>query len=302
MRKVTVRLPATITGIGPAVRALGLALGLYTSVEISERADNQLIVETSGEGAGRYSTGLRHPVTLALMRVFQRLERAPLGVHIRVQNNVPVDSGLGAEAAFWAAGIIGANNLLGHSLTREAILQLVGQLAPQPDHAIAALLGGLSSGIVSEQALTYRSLPVSNFRMVIVLPDIDDYPATLAAPDVIPFADAAHNLSRVPLLLDGFRSGDLKLIAQVLDDRMVKPRLQPRIPGYNHVRETARLAGALGVTISGDGPALVALAVRDHWQVAEAMVAAFDNAGVKARAWVVPIDTQGVVISAVQSS
>jgi homoserine kinase len=302
MRKVTVRLPATMTGIGPAVRALGLALGLYTSVEISERSDNQLIVETAGEGAGRYSTGLRHPVTLALMRVFQMLERAPLGVHIRIQNNVPVDSGLGAEAAFWAAGIIGANNLLGHSLTREAILQLTAQLAPQPDNAIAALLGGLSSGIVSESGLRYRSLPIVAFRVVIVLPEIDDYPLAFTAPDVIPFNDAAHNLSRVPLLLDGFRSGDLKLITQVMDDHLVNPRLQPRIPGYNHVRETARLAGALGVTISGHGPAMIALAVKDHGQIADAMVAAFDNAGVNARAWVVPIDTQGVVISAVQSS
>jgi homoserine kinase len=167
---------------------------------------------------------------------------------------------------------------------------------------IAALLGGLSSGIASESGLTYRSLPVSPFRVVIVLPEVDDYPVTFAAPDVIPFNDAAHNLRRLPLLLDGFRSGDLKLITQVLDDRLVKPRLQPRIPGYNHVRETARLAGALGVTISGDGPALVALAAKDYGQIADAMVAAFDNAGVKARAWIVPIDTQGVVISAVQSS
>ena len=65
--------------------------------------------------------------------------------------------------------------------------------------------------------------------------------------------------------------------------------------------DLARLAGALGLTISGHGPALIALAAKDHWQIADAMVAAFANAGVKARAWVVPVDTQGVVISAVQS-
>jgi len=74
MRIVTVRLPATMTRFGPGIRALGLAVGLYTTVEISERADNQLIVDATGEGAGHYSTGLRHPVTLALMRIFQQVQ------------------------------------------------------------------------------------------------------------------------------------------------------------------------------------------------------------------------------------
>lgn len=301
MRKVTVRLPATITRIGPGSQALGLAVGLYATIEISERADNQLIVDTAGEGAGHYSIGLRHPVTLGLMRIFQRLERAPLGVHIRVNNSIPVDSGLGAEAVFWVAGIIGANNLLGYSLSRADILQLSAQITPQPDNAIAALVGGLSSGILREGQLIQRSLPVLPFRLVIVIPQIEDYPTRFIPPDVIPWNDALHNISRVPLLIEAFRSGDLNLIAQVLDDRLVHPRLQNRIPGYNHVRETARLAGALGVTISGEGPALVAFAPKDHQQVADAMVAAFANAGIRAQGMVLPIDTQGVVISAVQS-
>ncbi|HLV35529.1 MAG TPA: hypothetical protein VKY59_10465 [Spirillospora sp.] len=302
MRKVTVRLPATITHIGPALRSLGLALGLYATVEISERADNQLIVDTAGEGAGHYSIGLRHPVTLALMRVFQRLERAPTGVHIRVNSQIPVGAGLGAEAAFWVAGIIGANNLLGLSLSREEILQLSARLVPEPDNAAAALLGGLSSGLMQDNRLIHRSLPVAPLLLVVVVPTIEDYPEQLSTPDVIPWNDALHNLSQIPLLLEGFRSGDVQLITQTLDDRLVNPRLQPRIPGYHHVRETARLAGASGVTIAGTGPALIAFAARDHQQIAEAMVAAFSNAGIAARAWVVPVDTQGVVLSAVQSS
>jgi len=301
MRKVTVRLPATMTCIGPGVRALGLALELYTTVEITERSDRQLIVDTAGEGAGHYSIGLRHPVTLALMRIFQHMERSPRGVHIRITNAVPVASGLGAEAAFWVAGIIGANNLLGRALSREAILQLSVHLCPQPDNAVSALLGGLSSGIMDGDRLIYRTLPVSPFSLVVVVPQIDEYPASMTPLETVPWGDALYNLSRIPLLLEGFRTGDLSLVARMLGDRLVHPRIQSRIPGYNHVRETARLAGALGITISGHGPALVAFAEAHHAQIGEAMIAAFGNAGVKARAWVVPVDRQGVVISAVQS-
>ena len=302
MRKVTVRLPATITSLGPGITGIGLASRpLYNTVEISERSDNQLIVDTQGEGAGHYSLGLRHPVALAMMRVFQRLEQSATGIHLHINNQIPVESGLGAEAAFWVAGIIGANNLLNLSLSRNEILQLSAAIAPEPDNAICALLGNLTTGIVVENTLIQRSLPVTPTQLVVVAPQIEDYQTTVEPlPDTVSLADVNHNFSRLPLLLDGLRTGDIQLISQVLDDRIRNPRLQ--IPGYNHVRETARLAGALAVTICGDGPALVAFSEDNHRQIGEAMVAAFQNAGTQAKFWVVPIDTQGVVISAMQSA
>jgi homoserine kinase len=298
MRKVTVRLPATITHLGPGIRGLGLAVGLYATVEISERADNQLIVDTAGEGAGSYSIGLRHPVVLAMLRVFQLQERAPLGIQVRVTNAIPVRHGLGAEAAFWVAGVIGANNLLGLSLSREAILRLSAQICPHPDNAVCALLGGLTSSLTTPDQLIYRPHALTSFRLVLAVPDIDSPPGP--APESISLAAALANIRRLPLLLEGFRSGDLTLIGQVLEDQI--ERQQQRIPGYNHIRESARQAGAAGFGVCGEGPAVMAFAHRDHQAVADAMVAAFQNMDVAARAWVVPIDTQGVVISAMQSS
>lgn len=301
MRKITIRLPATITGIGPGLDALALALELYATVEISERRDNQLIVEPEGEGAGHYSIGLRHPVTLAMMRVFQRLERTVPGVNIRINNTIPVESGLGAEAALWVAGIIGATNLLNQSLSREAIVQLSAHISPQPEQTVAALLGGLNSSIMQGDTLLHRSLPVNPLQLVIVAPEIEDYHESVEPlPESVSLDDMQYSLRRIPLLIEGFRTGDVHLLSQLLDDRIQKPRL--RIPGYNHVRETARLAGALAVTICGDGPALLALADEGHARIAEAMVAAFQNAGIPSKAWVMPVDRQGIVISAVQSS
>jgi homoserine kinase len=302
MRKVTVRLPATLAGIGPGIRGLGLAVGLYTTVEISERADQQLIVDAAGEGSGRYSIGLRHPVVLALMRVFQQFERAPLGVQVRIQNAVPVDCGLGAEAAFWAAGVIGAGNLLGQSLSRADILRISAQISGQPGQTASALLGGLASGVLSADQFICRALPVAPLRLIIVVPELRDYPTVFDLPDNLHREEALHNLSRLPLLLEALRTGDLPLLAQMLDDHLYHPRLRGRIPGYADVSAAARLAGAVGVTISGTGPALAAFAPQNHQQVAQAMTAAFADAGVKARSWVVPVDTQGVVISAAQSA
>lgn len=304
MRKVKITLPAALTNLGAGVGALGLALSLHTVIEVSQRTDNQLIVDAEGEGSGRYSIGLRHPVVLAMMRVFQQLERAPIGVNIRITNHIPVNSGLGAEAAFLVAGVIGAHNLLGSSFARTEILQAAAQISGQPDGVLTSLLGGLTAGILEGGKLAYRSIPVQSLKVVVVVPEIEGYAsqAKAAIPERVTLADAIHNLSRVPLLTEGLRVGDLKLIASALDDRLRTPALSSRIAGFAHVIEMARRAGAAAVTISGDGPALVAFAERNHEVIGEVMVAAFANAGVTARMWVLPFDTQGVVISAAQSA
>jgi len=304
MHKVKITLPATLTNLGPGLSSLGLAVGLYTTVEISRRDDENLVVETSGEGAGRYGMGLRHPVVLALMRIFQKQERAVLGMSIKVNNHIPLDSGLGAEAAFWIAGVIGANNLLGTIYTREKILEISANMSHRPDQTVTSILGGLTSSVIDGDRLIHRSLPVTAFHVVVVLPELDNYNATVARvkPERVTLNDALHDLSRLPLLVEGLRTGDLALFEQVLDDRLQLPYLKPHIAGYDHVVEMARRAGAQAVTLSGDGPAMIAFAENSHKKIAKAMEVAFENVGLKAKSWVLPVDRQGVVISVVQSS
>lgn len=302
MQKIKIRLPATITGFGPGPNNLGLALNLYTSVEVSARDDEQLIVDTSGEGAGHYATGLRHPVVLAMMRVFQKLENAPRGLYIRVDNNIPLNSGLGAEDAFMAAGVIGANNLMGGVYNREQLLELAAQVSPRPDSVIASILGGLTAGVLDEeQHLIYRTLPLNPFTVVVAVPELHDYhPPDL--PERVSMEDAEYNLHRVPLLVEALRTGDLSLLTAVLEDRIYTPRVTPSISGYAHVAEIARLAGALAVTTSGSGPAMVIIAERGHERIAEVVETAFQNLEISARVYVLPVDTQGIVVSMMQSA
>ena len=92
------------------------------------------------------------------------------------------------------------------------------------------------------------------------------------------------------------------LLLPLADDRLLLPHLKAHITGFDHVVEMARRAGAKAVTLSGEGPAITAFASENHAKIATAMEVAFENVGVKARSWVLPIDRQGVVISVAQSS
>jgi homoserine kinase len=80
--------------------------------------------------------------------------------------------------------------------------------------------------------------------------------------------------------------GDPELVGRGMDDPVVTPARAELIEGYAAVREAAFEEGATGVTISGAGPAVLAACYPGRrGDLASAMVDAFDDAGVDARAY-----------------
>jgi homoserine kinase len=302
MRRIKIILPATITDLGPGLGGLGIAVGLHTTVEISERTDDSLHVETVGEDAGRYSVGVRHPVVLGLIRVFQRLERTVLGLNVHIDNRIPHAAGLGVETTYMVAGIVGANNLLGNKLNRLEILHLCAQESRRPEQVTAAILGGLTSSVLEDNALIHRNLPVAALQLVIVAPDVDEYveAARGMIPERVLLRDAIYNLARVPLLLDALREGDMTLLGQVTGDRLYAPYTRTLVPGYERAVEEAKRSGASAVLITRSG-ALVAFAEKDHARLAQVIQAALREAGTASRSFTLPIDRQGIVVSVAQS-
>lgn len=300
MRKVKITLPASTTLPGN----LGLALGLYATIEMTERADDTFIVDADGEGAGRYGLGLHHPAALGLMRVFQEQERAALGLHIHIHNQIPIAAGLGAEAAFYVAGILGANNLLGGIYSKAQMLDMAAQASGAPVQAVAAFLGGLTASLIHEGKLVQCALAIQPFQSVIALPDLPKYVDAVAraVPERVHLSDAQNAMQRIPLLIEALRKGDWKLLAPALENRLRLSYLKPHLPGYDRAVDLASRAGAAATALCGEGPALIAFAPKDPAKVAAALEYAFQEAGVKARTWVLAIDTQGVVVSAAQTA
>lgn len=299
MQKIKIRLPATITNFGPGIHSLGLAISLYVTIEISKRDDHRLVIMFDGEGHDTYTNNLANPVLLGMSRLFQHLEKTVLGINIRINNQIPLKSGLGAEMIFMIAGVLGANDLLGYPFNRDALLELSARFT-RNDYAVTTLRGGLTASLADENQFYHRSLPVKPFELIIVTPIQKDYQIA-PIPRNIPTQHALDNLIQTPLFLDALRTGDLDLLLDMMPDHMYAPDVRKNIAGYGHVAEMAQRAGALFVAPIGEGPALLALARTGHHRIAEDMRLAFQSAGIEAKSWVLPVDTQGVVISAVGS-
>lgn len=301
MRKAKVIVPAVCTNIGAGIHSIGLALGMHLTVAFVERGDSQLIIDTHGEGGADLSPDCYHPVMYAASRVFQRVEDAPFGLRVDVRNTIPLQAGMGAEAAMTVAGLIGANNLMGMPLNRDALITLGVDILGRADGMVAAMLGGLTVSAPGDRGVIYRRVDVAPLKVLVVLPELPDYdPSDIPLPETVSLDDALYNIGRQSLLVEALREGDFTLLSEVLADRVLEPAYTGHIPGYAEAVKAAQKAGALGVTITGEGPALVIFALYNHYRIADAVQRVFDEQDTLSRVWTLAVDTQGVVVTAAE--
>lgn len=297
MQKLRVRLPATIRGIGAA--QVSLALKLYTTVEFIERSGTSLDVAVSGEGSALHEIGIKHPVVRAMSRFFQSLERAHLGVQITINNDIPVTLGLGADTAFAVAGVMGANALLQSPYDREDIIDMVAQWVA-PSALVASLSGGMGAAAHVGGTVLYRALPVAVHHLILISPDdASDRPTSASettAPEVV-----RSDLERSPLIIDALKSGDLERLTLLTRDTL-ESDFGKAIPHVEIIQTLAERSGAIGIVPLRNSPAILILASERHDQISDDIVVGLKSAGVDARSWVVPVDTQGIVISAMQTA
>jgi homoserine kinase len=104
------------------------------------------------------------------------------------------------------------------------------------------------------------------------------------------------NISRTALLIGALCQGQLEFLQYALDDRVHQPYRKKLITGIDNVFKAAVDAGALGATISGAGPSLIAFAQKAPARIGEAMVEAFTKAGIKSRYQILKIDCDGAKV------
>ena len=120
------------------------------------------------------------------------------------------------------------------------------------------------------------------------LPDIvvSTRDARKVVPDSASMDDLIATVGHAATLVVGMCRGDPDLVGQGMHDPVVTPARTSLIDGYDDVRSAALSAGATGVTISGAGPAVLAVCRTDTRRaVARAMIGAFAEVGVEARAY-----------------
>ena len=198
--------------------------------------------------------------------LYSRCGRPFRGLHIVQENNIPMTRGLGSSSACLAAGLLGANTLMGSPLSRADLSDLAAELEGHPDNTAPALLGGLVTAVMDGGRVYTVSVPVSDrIRFAVFIPDFElkTEVARAALPDRVSRADAVYNLSRTALMTASLFSGSLENLRVAVQDRLHQPHRFPLIPGAEQVFYIAYGLGAYAAAISGAGPSILAIIDRD---------------------------------------
>lgn len=296
-----IRVPATTANLGPGFDCLGLALDLWNEVEVAVTGDG-LKIEIDGLGRDHLPTNHKNAIYYAMQSFARRHDSVlPPGLHLRCVNRIPLGSGLGSSAAAAVAGVLVAGVVL--DITRDVDDQLACavQLEGHPDNAAPCLLGGLVASSLDNGKVIARKLSIADFHLVFVHPSFtfSTHAARAALPPNVPHGDAVANASRVLLLSEALRTGDIDLLAFAMHDRLHEPYRLPLIPGAADAIAAAKSAGAAAVVLSGAGPSLLAFSptAQQNDAIASAMQAAFAESTLESEVFYPKITQSGAEIS-----
>lgn len=282
--EVTVRVPATTANLGPGFDALGMALEIHNTLQVT--VGGSLSFEAEGEGAASIPRGPGNVTYRAIHAVFEKAGREVPPLRLHAKNGIPLARGLGSSAAAVVAGLVAGNALCEDHLSIDELLALGLALEGHPDNVAPALLGGCIAAAVHDGQVIYGRVPVpQDLKLALFIPDFEmpTKEARAILPDPVPRADAVFNLSRVALLVTAFCSNRLDLLGLATEDRLHQPPRQTVFPAMPALFAAARQAGALGVFLSGAGSTVVALCVENADKIGGAMAAAAAGAGISGR-------------------
>lgn len=301
IRAATAFAPASVGNIGVGFDLLGHAVEGPRDVATVRRIEDPTvrIDAITGDIAGVDALPLdaeRNTAGGALLALRETVG-APFGFALELRKGIPLGSGLGGSAASCVAALVAANALLDAPLPREALYEcaLAGEAiasgSRHGDNVAPMLLGGVAL------ATATRALRIEVpawLHAVVVHPDqvLETRHSRAVLAEPYPLSEVVAQTAHLAQFLLGLQRGDRGLIRDGLHDVLVEPRRAPLIPGFAQVKAAALAHDALGASISGGGPSVFAWF--DSRAAAEAaapaMQGAFVDAGIRAQAYVTPVD------------
>jgi len=300
MKQVMVKAPATSANLGPGFDVFGIALEQPSDrVTLTAVDKGGVRIQVSGMGAKTISVTPEKNTAGRVAEVMLKDFKLTAGLQIHVEKGIFPGKGLGSSAASAAAVALGINGMFDLGLSNRQLIEYAakGEVASagseHADNVSAAVCGNFVL-IQSCNPLEIINLECpKDMELAVAMPKMITPPnktekARAVIPKVVSLEKHVYNLGKAVAMAAGFAMGDVDIIGRSMVDDIVEPARASLIPGYSKVRENALSAGALGVTISGAGPSMIAIVNRktcDTAKVAAAMREGFLTSGYDANAF-----------------
>ena len=212
---------------------------------------------------------------------------------------IPPASGLGSSGASAAGAALAMNELFNLGLEKEELVrvaalgEVVAAGAVHADNVAPAIYGGFTAVLSYDPVKVLSLPPPRNVDFALAIPSIlkgSTEEARKALPKKVRLPEVVRNISGASALVAGILTSNPKLMGLgMLMDNIVEPARARLFPCFREAKEAALRAGALGATLSGAGPTVIAVVDPkriDAASVAKAMEEAFRKCGIPSKPYV----------------
>jgi len=299
LSEISVKAPATSANIGSGFDVFGLALEKPSDKVTMVQTTAGVKIQVSGFSAETIPAMPEKNTAGVVAKLMLKEFSLKTGLSITIEKGIWPSKGLGSSAASAAAVAYGLNHMFNLKLSNEQLVQFAakGEVASagyeHADNVAAAVCGGFVI-VKSYNPVEIVCLKApSDMECCVAFPHINTpahktEKARLVVPRMVPLEKLVYNIGQAAALASGFATGNVELIGKSMHDSIIEPARAFLIPGYLKVKENALNAGACGVTISGAGPAMIAVVNKKQnvaAKVAVAMKEGFKSAGCEATAF-----------------
>jgi homoserine kinase len=261
--RVTVRIPASTSNIGPGFDCLGIALALYNCVTVARSAGPQPVDPPHAM------------VETAAALFFTRSGRQPFPLQWEVEGDVPPGRGLGSSVTLRLGILAALDALTGHPLGRDGVFRLAHELEGNPDNAAPSTYGGFVLTDARGQSFRFEVAP--QLRFVLLIPEFEMLTpeARRVLPPVIAHREAVINSGNACMITAAFATGQYEKLRGCFTDFLHQPYRAPLIPDFHEIIAAGESAGALGGFLSGSGSTVCCVALENAAAAGAAMLAAW---------------------------
>ena len=255
---VKLKLPATSANLGPGFDALGLAMGLYLTVEA--KAAGEFSIEARGRDAALCGALENNLILETYIAVLQTAGQGVTPLRLRLENEIPLGMGCGSSAAALLAGVMLANHFGELGWTGQQILEEACRREGHPDNVAACWLGGMTASSMTEGGVVTATFGAKlDWRLMIALPRVSlaTSKARALLPPMYSRADAVTNVQNTALLVAAFAQDRPELLRTAMGDRIHQPYREKVCGLLPLMLPLAGEAGVYGVALSGAGPSVL---------------------------------------------
>ncbi|MCU1248242.1 MAG: homoserine kinase [Edaphobacter sp.] len=263
-KPIHLRLPATSANLGPGFDAVGLAMGLYLTIDATTAEDFR--IDATGRDADLCANLENNLILTTYMDVLAVRGILAPGLHLQLHNEIPIGMGCGSSASALLAGILLANHFGNLNWTAQQILEEACRREGHPDNVAACYLGGMTvSSITKDGLVTATCGQELDWTLLLALPSasLSTKKARALLPDRYSREDAVANIQATALLVTAFAQGRGDLLRTGMQDRLHQPyraKACPLLPLLLPLADMMGDSGILGVALSGAGPSVLLIA------------------------------------------